>query len=273
MSTNRLIFLLSACFMGVLAGWLLGHRSSNLQVANPPSQTAADSIPVAEAIVPSTPPRELSREFRDEPPQPRREIGQATGDLTLTNSGSPINSQDLDQNREWARNFPAGALAWLENAPEGKQRVAIAEIVCSELAQTNPVAAVTLAENCLGRSTNSVAQYLLDNMTQQWASQDIQAASSWALAKPAGEQRDRLLQRIAFAESKTDPYQAAQLVVNQISPGQTQNEAAMSVLYQWAQQDEAAAQAWAESFPAGDLRDRAIKEVKNVSAVSAVPAP
>ena len=90
--------------------------------------------------------------------------------------------------------------------------------------------------------------------------------------EPAGEQRDRLLQRIAFVEAKTDPAEAGRLVSEQMSPGQIQNEAAISVLYQWARQDAAAAQAWAESFPPGDLRDRAINEVKNVSAVSAVSA-
>jgi hypothetical protein len=89
------------------------------------------------------------------------------------------------------------------------------------------------------------------------------------LAKPPGEQRDQLLQRIAFVVAKTNPAEAAQLVSQQMSPGQTQTEAAISVLYQWTQQDPAAAMAWAESFPPGDLRERAINEVKNVSAVSA----
>jgi len=216
---------------------------------------------------------ESSDEVRSQAPQPKPKIRQTAEDLSLTNSESPINSQDLDKNRDWARNFPAEALDWLRTAPDGKQRVAIAEIVCSELAQTNPAAAVTLAEQCLGEGTNNAAQYLLGNMAEQWAGQDMQAASAWALAKPAGEQRDLLLQHIAFAESKTDPYQAAQLVASQISPGQTQNEAAMSVLYQWTQEDAPAAMAWAESFPAGDFRDRAIKEVKNVSSVASGTQP
>jgi hypothetical protein len=273
MRINRIAFPLFACLLVVLAVWLLGHRSSNPQVATPPSQTAADSIPVAETVTHPIPARESSSAVRAESPQPKPEIRQAIADLSLTNSESPINSQDLDQNRDWARNFPAEALAWLRNAPDGKQRLAISEIVCSQVAQTNAAAAVTLAENCLGEGTNDTAQFLLDNMTQQWASQDMQAASAWALAKPAGEQRDRLLQRIAIAESAANPADAARLISEQMSPGQFQNEAAISVLYQWAQKDAAAALAWAESFPAGDLRDRAIKEVKNVSAVAAGTQP
>jgi hypothetical protein len=256
-----------------LACWLLWHRSSNPQVATPSSQTAPDSIPVVETVTHPTLPRESSREVGAKPLQPKPEIRQASADLALTNSDSPVNSQDLDQNREWARNFPAEALAWLKNAPDGKQRLTIAEIVCSQVAQTNAVAAVKLAENCLGEGTNNPAQFLLDNMAQQWANQDMSAASAWALAKPAGEQRDRLLQRIAIAESSDNPADAARLISEQMSPGSTQNEAAISVVYQWAQKDAPAAMAWAESFPAGDLRDRAIKEVKNVIAYAAGNPP
>ena len=272
MRINRIAFPLSVCLLGILAVGLLGHRSAHPQMVTPPSQTAPDSIPIAETVTHPTPTRESSREVGAEPLQPRPEIRQAAVDLSLTNSESPINSQDLDENRDWARNFPAEALAWLKNAPDGKQRLTIAEIACSYLAQTNPAAAVTLAEKCLGEGTNSVAQYLLDNMTQQWASQDMQAATTWALAKPDGEQRDRLLQRVAVAQSSANPAEAARLIFEQMSPGSFQNEAAISVLYQWAQQDAAAALAWAESFAAGDLRDRAIKEVKNVSAYAAAAA-
>jgi hypothetical protein len=264
--------MLLASLLVVLAGWLMGRLHSNPQVATPSSQAAPDSIPVAKAAHPM-PPRESSNKVLVPRPQPKLETGEVAGRLAPTNSGSPVNSQDVDENREWARNFPAEALAWVKNAPDGKQRVAVSEIVCPQLAQTNPAAAVALAENCLGSGTNNAAQYLLDNMAQQWAAQDMQAANAWATSKPPGEQRDRLLQRIAVAESKADPYQAAQLIVNQISPGPTQNEAAMSVIYQWAQKDAAAAQAWAESFPAGDFRDRAIKEVRNVSAVAAGNSP
>ena len=35
---------------------------------------------------------------------------------------SPINSQDFDRNRDWAKDFPDEALSWLKNAPDGPQR-------------------------------------------------------------------------------------------------------------------------------------------------------
>lgn len=116
-------------------------------------------------------------------------------------------------------------------------------------------------------------QFLVDNMAQQWAEQNLTAASAWALAKPAGAQRDRLIQRIAMVQAKTNPASAARLISEQMSPGNFQDETAISVLHQWTIHDALAALAWAEAFPAGDLRDRAIAEVENVSAVSAGNPP
>jgi hypothetical protein len=127
---------------------------------------------------------------------------------------------------------------------------------------------VALAENCRGEDLNNVVENLLGNLAQQWADQDMQAACDWALAQPPGEQRDRLLQRIAIVESRINPVKAAARVVMQMSPGELQYEAAMSVLNQWAQLDAEAAMKWAQIFPEEELRIRAINEVLNVSACS-----
>ncbi|MGA2854456.1 MAG: hypothetical protein ABSE90_10060, partial [Verrucomicrobiota bacterium] len=199
------------------------------------------------AVHSSSPPEssvETSRQFPAEPPKPRPEIRQTGAELALASSNSPINSQDLDQNRDWARTFPAEALAWAQFATNGPQRDTIAEIVCPQLAQTNPLAAVVLAENCLdslGSGTNVVVQNLLDNLAQTWAEQNEQDAYAWASATPPSEERDRLLERIALVQAKTNPYKAAKSVAEQMSPGEIQNEAVISVLYQWTRQDASAA--------------------------------
>ena len=270
MKTSYKWLIVPSCLLGVLlAGWLIAHRSTHPTAATPPSQADTSPVPVVASLVDSTSPREASREVREQPPQPKPEVQQASADLALASSNNPIYSQDLNQNREWARSFPAEALAWLTNAPDGSQRDTVAEIVLPQLAQTNAAAAVALAEHCLDVGNSNVAQNLLDSLAQLWAGQDMQAASAWALAKPPGEQRDRLLGRVAFVQSQTNPEEAARLVVEQMSPGATQTEAAISVMHQWALRDANAAMKWAEAFPPGNLRDRAINEVKNVSAVSA----
>ena len=85
------------------------------------------------------------------------------------------------------------------------------------------------------------------------------AARAYALAKLPGDERDRLLGRVALVQSKTDPPTAAKLVFEQITPGEVQNEAALSVLQQWGSREPAGAIAWAQTF--GDtLRDRAMNE-------------
>ena len=279
MKTNREWFVLTACLLiPLLAAWLMPRIDSNPNGAGSPDQATTNyQVRVEESVVHPFPPKglpsESSHNFQTEPPKLRPEIQQAGAELALASSNSPINSQDLNQNRDWARNFPAAALAWAQYATNGPQRDTIAEIVCPQLAQTNPLAAVVLAENCLDSGTNAVVQNLLDNLAQTWAEQDEQDAYAWASATPPSEGRNRLLERIALVQAKTNPYKAAESVAEQMSPGEIQNEAAISVLYQWSQQDASAAKAWAESFPPGDFRDRAINEVKNVSAYSSGTQP
>ena len=167
---------------------------------------------------------------------------------------------DPDELREWVRQNPAEALTWLRSAAAGKARDTVVETVCARVAESNPAEAVSLAERYSGGRSN-----LLENLIQQWADQNELAARAYAINKPAGEERDRLLGRVAFTRSKENPAEAARLVVEWISPGQVQNEAAISVLHQWALRDPNAAQAWAQLFPDEGLRDRALAEVANIS--------
>jgi hypothetical protein len=271
MRINRAGIILSTFLLAVIAVWWLSkvRRRSNDLSTN--GQTSSNSALIGEKTADSPAPKELPHEprWRVHSKQPQSDIDAVVINLeaALANAESPRNSQDFDGNRDWARKFPAEAAAWLLSAPDSPQRDIVAETVCPQMAETNPAAAVTLAEQCSGAGTNIMGN-LLDNLAQIWADQDERAAYAWAVAKSPGEERDRLLHRIALVESKTDPTEAAHMVAEQMSPGENQNEAAISVLYQWAQRDAGAALAWAQSFPVGDFRDRAIKEVLNMKAFS-----
>lgn len=283
MRKNLEWLILAACvLLPLFAGWLIPRPSPVPNGVNSRGQTAPNRASVGEPAVQKSLfqpaplnglPRESPLTLGNEPPKPRAEVQPADGNATFTNLESPNNSQDLNQNREWARKFPVAALAWAQNATNGPQRDAIAEIVCPQLAQTNPAAAVLLAENCLDSATNDVVNNLLDNLAQTWAGQNVQDAYNWASAMPQGEERNRLLGRIAFVQANSNPQTAAQLVAEQMTPGEIQNEAAISVLHQWALQNASAALAWAQAFPAGDFRERAIKEVNNTSAVALETKP
>src|SRR3954468_2833414 len=105
--------------------------------------------------------------------------------MTLALVGSP---QDPDGLREWARQNPAEAFAWLQSAAAGETRDIVVEIVCARVAESSPSEAVLLAERYSGGCSN-----LLENLVHQWADQNEPAALAYAMRKPPGEERDRLL--------------------------------------------------------------------------------
>ena len=135
----------------------------------------------------------------------------------------------------------------------------VVEMACAQVAESDPAQAVSLAEGYSGGCSN-----LLENLVHQWTEQNEPAATAYAISKPPGEERDRLLSRVAFTRSKENPIEAANLVAEWISPGEVQNEAAISVLHQWALRDPNAALAWARLFPEESLRDRALNEIANI---------
>ena len=270
---RRTYFAVTACLLGLL----IGNKILNCIHAN------------STQIVESNPTRELNHARTD---LAARDISALEEELLRTESerkscvdavksyyGLPAN---IDDARAWARQDPTSALVWaigtqhdLANGPVPDStdelqpnatkpldpaRDAALEIVCLKLAQTKPALAATLAEYASETRTS-----LFESIAGEWARQDESAAYQWAVAKPTSEERDRLLSRIVFVESQTHPEQAAAQVVQQISPGIVQNETAISVLYQWALRDANAAMAWANLFPQGAFRDRAVAEVRRIA--------
>lgn len=145
------------------------------------------------------------------------------------------------------------AAAGAADAPRRNETLAR---LCYQWAEFDPRGAMMLANGF-----HLEAAGVLENLALQWAAADLSAARTWIDARPAGETKARLVARIGFLWAQTDPRAAANYILDQMSPGDIQAEAAISVLHQWAQQDPAAALAWAQSFPTGDLRDRALSEM------------
>ena len=118
----------------------------------------------------------------------------------------------------------------------------------------------TRAVQVLGNSEINSArrEIIVENLAQQWANQDLEPLYNQIAKLTAGDERDGLLKRIALAQSQTDPQLAAQIIAEKIAAGPIQTDAALYVLRQWAKQDMAGAVAWANQFPRGDLRDKAM---------------
>lgn len=162
----------------------------------------------------------------------------------------------------WTKKDLQAALAWASGLSNPAERQNALTAVCCTLAEKNPSMAVTEAETLhLGQQDAN----LLPNLVQQWAAKDLQGALYWSKNYPVEAQREDMLARVAFVQAQTDPAAAARLVVEKISPGAMQDNAAMSVLSEWASRDHVAATAWAESFPDGPLKTTAEDILDKVS--------
>jgi hypothetical protein len=238
----------------VVAAVVIGLWVTGILVRRAPDPMATTEIEPAQAI-----------EQSDSEPTPQRQRLRPRPEPTLAHSRAataialPEPPDEPDEAREWARKNPHDALAWMLNAPASEKRDTVAEIACAHVAESDPARAVSLAQDYSGGCSN-----LLENLLHQWAERDEWAASTYASSKVPGEERDRLLSRVAFVRSKLNPAEAAKLVAEQISPGEIQNEAAISVLHQWALLDANAALSWAQLFPDEGLRARALTEVENM---------
>jgi len=160
-----------------------------------------------------------------------------------------------------ATNFKDAEAAAL-TLPIGEERNRALEAVCLGLAETSPGSAVQMA---MSLHLNDGSSAVVENLVQQWASADAPAALAWAETLSPGQQQNEFAMQIAYALSKIDPVDAARVAVEQIPPGEMQDEAVMSVLNQWANQDLVAAVNWVKTFPAGPLRDRALNELEGIS--------
>jgi hypothetical protein len=163
--------------------------------------------------------------------------------------------------RAWAAQDPEGALSWVSQLPLSEQRTRMLNRCFFEIALTNPAQAVAAAQRF---SPEEDLTYVLENLAQQWAANDLARSLSWAQSQPSGALRDRLLARIAFVQSQSNPADAARLVAEQIPAGPDQVEAAISVVHQWGQRDMASAMSWVRSFPAGPVQDRANAELAGI---------
>jgi hypothetical protein len=248
MESNWKKFVFITCLLSL---GLIGFSVFKRATISPESATRREVISTASGTVVDSPTK-TSRRWRLPKPSPQAEPApEAMGSAPLELP------QDPDELREWARQNPEKALAWVRSAAAGEARDTVVEIVCARVAESNPAEAVLLAERYAGGCSN-----LLESLVHQWADQNEPAARAYAMNKPPGEERDRLLSRVAFTRSKENPADAAQLVAEWISPGDVQNEAAISVLHQWALREPDAALAWARLFSEENLRGRALKEVE-----------
>lgn len=164
----------------------------------------------------------------------------------------------------WATTKPSEAAKWIEQLSDPNERDTMLGCLCFKVAQVDVPGAIEVLEK---EGLDDRREVMLCNLVQSWAANDIQSAFAWVNEYPPGKTRDDLVMHIALAENQTDPKSAAQIVATQINPGETQDEAAFSVVDAWAWQDLPGASAWVAQFPDGDLKTRATSQLSRIAEV------
>lgn len=111
------------------------------------------------------------------------------------------------------------------------------------------------------RCTGEADRYRCGLFFRQWADRDFAAALACADRQPAGPWREDMFGWLALVVARLSPAEAATMADRDMKPGSVRNETAIAILHQWARTDLARAAAWADSFPRGPFRDRALDEV------------
>lgn len=184
---------------------------------------------------------------------------------------------------EWARQDPAGALAWANSLTTEKGQALNA--VVGEVAKTDPKKASEMLAAMTGTDKTdayrSVAlQYGASNFSeaQAWirtlpaddqaaalaaaisgfSNTDPEAAAKQAALMEAGESKDRVIPEVIRDWARVDPKAAADFLKQQDSE-RAQRDAMRELMPNWVANDPAAALAYANSYAPGPVRDSALQ--------------
>jgi hypothetical protein len=168
--------------------------------------------------------------------------------------------------QKWVEIDPADFGEWASQLQDPNERDTVLSCACFKVADKDPRLAIQILIE--QGSLNERRETMLGNLAEQWASQDMSSAVDWVRSFPPGKLRDTMFLHMAMAQCRIQPEEAASIVSRQITPGTTQEEAVIAVIRVWAAQDKEGAVAWAELFPPGELRNRVMREISQISSSS-----
>lgn len=158
--------------------------------------------------------------------------------------------------QKWAKDDPETAIAKLSEIKGTSNRQQALQGIAAALVTSDPQRALALAnEQPPGEGRNG----LLASICSTWFSSDSDAAVAWIQSLPATE-RSKVLENGSWQMIQQNPAKAAELFAT--LPLNTRTAHNFSNLAStWAQQDLAAARAWAESLPPGSARAQALNGI------------
>jgi len=169
--------------------------------------------------------------------------------MVVVQNWAKLNTDDA---QDWASN--------LQNPPDNPtERDTMVSYVSFAVADIDPARAVQVLEQC--PINKDRFEIMVESLAQQWADENnMQPLVDLISKMPPSSERDGYFARIANAMARTDADQASDIVSEDISPGPAQVEAAIAIVRQLAWNDKSLAREWVDSFPAGEVHDRALKE-------------
>jgi hypothetical protein len=183
---------------------------------------------------------------------------------------------------EWARQDPAAALAWAGSLTTDRSQAMTA--VIGEVAKTDPKKAAEMVagmDGDKGGAYRAVAEsYGASNFSeaQAWvrslpadeqagalaaairglSKSDPQAAAKQAALMAAGDAKDRVISDVVRDLARIDPTAAGDFLKQQDSE-RAQRDSMRQLMPTWVAQDSSAALGYANSLPAGNVRDSALQ--------------
>ena len=161
----------------------------------------------------------------------------------------------------WAVTDLKAAATWARNLPEGESRTEILAAVGSEAVRSDPLEALRLG---IELPTGTAQSDLIQRAAAEWASTDRDSALKWAQQIEDEDLRQRVTEHVAVASAEQDPAGAATIVLQQLSPGEGQDRAVVSIIQRWVQTDPAIASAWVSEFPENALGRDAMDNLVNL---------
>jgi len=161
----------------------------------------------------------------------------------------------------WANKDLTAAVEWVDGLPDGATRQAVVLSLGYEAARNNSFGAFGLVA---ALPPSSERDSLLIHVARQWAATDPSEAVIWADRVPDTALRERLISAVAIASATKDPSAAAFLIATNLTPGQMQDQAAVSIAQRWVQTDAEGAASWISLFPDADVKRAALSALTSL---------
>lgn len=158
---------------------------------------------------------------------------------------------------ELAFDHPNEAAEMADELEPGPERASIMARVAREMASDDIDAAASWALGLSGQEQ----QAAVSNVVSQWVDVAPEAAARFVTNLPEGPTRSESIREIVTAWSRHDPAQAAEWIQ---SYGIQEPEAVGEIIWSWATHDRDAAGRWVERLPGGGGRDRALSVLSDV---------